>query len=115
MRLWFPKSDTKVAGADAMSSDWYKAFVSWFNASPVNTGAISSDTTIQASGRYTVDTTSGNVTVTVKAFPVTLVKTVAANSVVIGGLTVNGASPFSWSTQWQAYTIDVIDGVGVAY
>lgn len=115
MRLWVPKANIPITQTERMGMEWYKFLVAWFNATPNNTGNITTATTINTSGRYTVDTTAGNVTVTPQAFPVTLVKTVAANNVIIGGLTVNGNPAFSWSTQWQAYTIDVIDGVGVAY
>lgn len=115
MRLWIPKADIPVTPTERMGAEWYKFLVGWFNATPNNTGNITADTTIKTSGRYTVDTSGGDVTITPQAFPVTLVKTVAANDVVIAGLTVNGNASFSWATQWQSYTIDVIDGVGVAY
>jgi hypothetical protein len=58
------------------------------------------------SGAVSVDCTAGDVTLTIKSFPVTIFKADASiNSVIIGGMTVNGNPAFSWNTQYQAYTI----------
>lgn len=109
-----PKANVPIADKP-MSAVWYRFFNAWLGASPLTTGNIIASSTVTVPGRFTVDTSAGDVTVTLEAFPVTLIKTSAANDVIIAGLDVNGVSGFTWNTQWQAYTIDIIDGVGVAF
>ena len=109
-----PKANVPIADKP-MSALWYRFFTALVAAIPSATGNITTSSTITVPGRFTVDTSGGDVTVTPQAFPVTLVKTSAANDVIIAGLDVNGVSGFTWNTQWQAYTIDIIDGVGVAF
>lgn len=59
-----------------------------------------------SAGAVSVDCTAGDVTLTINSFPVTIIKSDASvNSVIIGGMTVNGNPAFSWNTQYQGFTI----------
>lgn len=116
MNLGFPKSNIPLADKSPATLDWYKFFVRLVGAVETANSAITASATINKIGVVAADCTAGDVTVTPTAFPLTVIKTDAsANNVTIGGITVNGDATFSWNTQYQAYTIDIVDGTYYAW
>lgn len=111
MNLGLPKHNVPISDR-VMSLDWYKFFVRMVAAVQTQNIAVTADTTVTQIGTVYVSATAGAVTITPQAFPLTIQKTDAtANAITIGGITVNGNPAYSFNTQYQAITIDTVDGL----
>ena len=111
MNLGLPKNNVAITDKPA-SLDWYKFFIRLVAGVETQNVSITADATIAKIGTVYADASGGAITVTPKAFPLTIQKTDAtANAITVGGITVNGNPAYSFNTQYQAITIDTVDGL----
>jgi hypothetical protein len=111
VNLGLPKHNISITDR-VMSLDWYKFLTRLVAAVETQNVSVTSSQTIAKIGTVYVDASGGAVTITPQAFPLTIQKTDAtANAITIGGITVNGNPAYSFNTQYQAITIDTVDGL----
>lgn len=111
MNLGLPKHNVPISDR-VMSLDWYKFFVRLVAGVETQNVSVTADATIANIGTVYADASGGAITVTPKAFPLTIQKTDAtANAITVGGITVNGNPAYSFNTQYQAITIDTVGGL----
>lgn len=111
MNLGLPKFNIAITDRPP-ALDWYKFFTRLVAAVETSNSLVTSNTVVKKIGTVYVDATAGDVDITPQAFPLVIQKVDAsANAVNITGITVNGNPTYSFNTQYQAVTIDTVDGV----
>jgi len=111
VNLGLPKHNVTISDR-LMSLDWYKFFVRMVAAIETQNVVVTSGATITKIGTVYADASAGAITITPQAFPLTIQKTDAtANAITVGGITVNGNPAYSFNTQYQAITIDTVNGL----
>lgn len=111
MNLGLPKNNVAITDKPA-SLDWYKFFIRLVAGVETQNVSVTADATIANIGTVYVNAAAAPVTITPKAFPLTIQKTDAtANAITVGGITVNGNPAYSFNTQYQAITIDTVGGL----